>query len=244
MLIRSDSAVKEVKHIDWRGARLIEAVANGHSHETAGKIFYLTPNTAKSQISKTYKALGIAGIGGARKRATAMLIAGGLLRSRDEKIPGVPYDCSMSDTGDSLIKITAAANLPRYNMNYIQLSRGTLTEDDIVLTPERLTYLSCATWGMSVRKISELYPYSDDPEKAYSRTKKELERTYTLLDALDAPQAIAHASFWGALAIDPRVLNPHLKEPPEPIVNEQGAAIPFVRFAHRLIPLETSFDFP
>jgi hypothetical protein len=227
----------EVRHIGRREAQMGEAIANGLNYEQIGDIFYLKENTVKTHVQRLYSALGITGIGGARKRATAMLITGGLFRSSDEKVAHKPYVCTMKDLYNSWIKIKdSGRGLPRSRANFIQPSRGTATTQDAELSTDMLTYLSYSTWGLTVEEMTKIHPSCDDLDAAYEDTKRVLRRACIELDAFDVPQAITHAHFWGGLEIDPRVLDASLNEPPDPISFERPVVIPAVRFAHRLRP--------
>ncbi len=224
----------ETRYITWRGSQVAEGLANGHSFNAIGRIFYLAPLTMKRHAQLLYEDLGISGMSSTRRRATSMMIAAGLFKASDEKKPYELYAPTMRADEDALIQIKKS-NLS--SSGYIQPGRNIASEKGITLSPLRLTYLSYATWGLSIRRISELHPWCKDPENAFRHASKNIKKTYELLGAVDGPQAIAHAHHWGALKIDPRVLDPTIIEPPHPFVYEDSVTIPFERFAHRL-PLE------
>lgn len=232
--------------IDARGAQIGEAIANGLTYDQIAGLFWLRPSTVKTHALRLYQALEITsnssdGAIRSSKRAAAMLIAGGLLKPSDEKLPYRPYRCTMEADADALIAIKKARHTPCYNEEFIMPARGTAMPEDLTLDTLALTYLSCATWGMSTSRISQQYArgfYNSD-KTAFNHVKYELGRACKLLDAVDVPQAIAHASFWGALEIDERVLDPALTEPPEYIVFEEDVVIPAEKFVRRLPPART-----
>ncbi len=229
----------KARSISRRGAQVGEALANGHSYDSAGKIFYLTRVTVKKQAEWLYMDLGISGMPSPRRRAVAMMIAGGLFKPTDEKIPFEPYVPTMAADESALIQIRESSHSSHYNVDYIQPCRSTAGQEGITLSPVRLAYLSYAMWGVSVKRISELHPWCKDPDGAYRHAKQNLLKTYSLLDAVNGSQAIAHAHLWGALPIDPRVLDPTILEPPQPFAFENSVTIPFERYAHRFPSAQT-----
>lgn len=224
--------------ITERGAQVMEASVNGLSAAKMQRLMLLEQRTILDHFRQVKSDLDLVNnFVNPLNRATSMLIAGGLLKPRDIKMPGNPFIFTMEPDRESFIDYSVRPFLHEPNADFILTGRAPtpipkfkckgnrLPNGDLRITAENRTFLSCLALGMSHEEMLAFNPYSE----ANTKTNPKLGVIYRNLGASNAPRAIALATFMGAIDIDPSILNPDADV--MPTIYEEEFIIPAAQMA-------------
>lgn len=195
--------------ISRRGAQHLEAYANGLNRGELQSLLYLTLNSIKTHTSRLHARLHIPDeCSDPVNRSIAVAIAGGLLQAKDLKAPGAIFNFTMRPETDSIWRIrrTKEASVnPSFRMPKISDEHlGTRT-----LNPWQRTCLSALALGMSFSDMAASgmdVRKGDDGTAGLARWKHRARTAYLQLGVRNAPHAIAHAAFLGAIDLNPETI--------------------------------------
>ncbi|HEX8762674.1 MAG TPA: hypothetical protein VF733_02830 [Candidatus Saccharimonadales bacterium] len=226
--------------ITERGAQVMEASVNGLSAAKMQRLLLLDSRTTRGHMRQTQKRLETAGrFANPLHRAAAMLIAGGLLKPRDIKMPGDPFIFTMRPDQDSLITYSLRPWLHAPNRRFILPGRAPTPipesnrnghryrrpNGELKISARNRTSLSCLALGMGNQETLSFNPHIKESTKTSGRSQT----LYRALGAPNAPRVIALAAFMGVIEIDPEILDPAADI--KPTIYEESFTIPAAQMA-------------
>ncbi len=205
----------EILHtIDKSGAHIIESSANGLTAKDMTRLFFgsrlLSIRNRTIELHKDLRLPAKLTELEMRTRAAAMAIKAGLLQEKDLKRPGKKYHPTMAPSEGSTMQVVALRDSTLVPSSRFTVPfRSHLSYDKSEVIPAQWrTYLSCLAWGMSRKEIAEQFaPDHLTDRQALRHVYTGLCRSFGMLEANNAPQAIAHASFMGVIHLDEKILN-------------------------------------
>lgn len=186
-----------------RSLQLIEASANGLARKQIADLLFVTENTVKTHTRRLYSQLGIIDCSRRAARATAMGIASGLLEISDVKAPGELFTFTMKREAPPFMRYQETVDV-----NNTGTMRLPINNNDQILgiTEFSARQRTSLAWLASGKNNVEICDDPTTPWPGLGSHRNDLRSIYTKLGVANAPQALAHAAFFGVIDIDLDVL--------------------------------------